>query len=110
MKDSQIAGNPVGALSGSLVQLDGGNITIDNTLVDSLDINGGAGGNGTLALGSDVHVLSTNTPDGVPVTTRSDYTGLSSSPLPRSPPSSRPGRIKTLLQSIRPAVAQRRPR
>ena len=82
VKDSQIAGKPVGDLSGSLVQLDGGNITIDNTLIDSLDVNGGAGGNGTLALGSDVHVLSTNTPDGVPVTTRSDYTGLGSFAAP----------------------------
>ena len=77
VKDSVVAGAPVGRLTGgSLVQLGGGNIAIENSLIDSLDATLLPAGN--LSLDKTSHVLATSSPWIVPTTKDPTYSSLPS--------------------------------
>jgi len=77
VKDSVVAGKPLGKLTGgSLVQLKGGSTTIENSLIDSLDATLLAGG--SVKLDKTSHVLATPTPWAVPTTTNPTYSTLPS--------------------------------
>jgi len=76
VRDSVIAGAPVGKLQGaSLMQLSGGSVNIENSLIDSLDTR--FLGGGSLQQDSKTHILASATPWAVSTTTTPTYTALS---------------------------------
>ncbi len=83
LRDSVVAGTAVGSLTGtSLVHLNGGTTTIENSLIDSLDA--GLHGGGSLSLGKDTHILATATPWKVATTSDAAYAPLTSFAGPSS--------------------------
>ena len=75
IKNSVVAGSPVGEMQGqSLVQIHSGNVAIENSLIDSLDVR--LQGSGSLAVTKDTHILATTTPWKVASTTDPAYGAL----------------------------------